>query len=60
MTIASTDAHTEVDPLIPQSQGVSDVACFDANFIPIGKAIPINNPIGKSMITATTILRNVE
>ena len=52
---ASTDAHTEVAPLMPQSQGVSAVDLLAAAFIPSGKGIPINSPSGKRIAVATTI-----
>lgn len=53
ITTASTEAQTEVAPFIPQSQGVMEGDLVDAIFIPRGNAIPINNPIGKSINTAT-------
>jgi hypothetical protein len=45
--------QTAVAPFIPQSQGVRNADFADAVFIPRGNAIPINNPIGKSINTAT-------
>ena len=49
MATANTEAHTEVAPLMPQSQGVSVVDLLEATFIPRGKAMPMNSPMGKSM-----------
>ncbi len=50
---ASTEAHTDVAPFTPQSQGINEANLADAIFMPRGNAIPIRMPIGKSVITAT-------
>jgi len=55
ITIAITEAQTDVAPFIPQSQGVKEEVLADANFIPRGKGIPIKNPNGKSIPTAKSM-----
>ena len=59
ITTANTDAHTEVAPLIPNSQGISAGDRPDASRMPSGKAIPMNNPSGKRTPTATAMRRPV-
>src|SRR5215831_20539046 len=52
---AITDAQTDVAPLIPHSQGVSALARWAPSFIPSGNGVPINNPRGNIIASATTI-----
>lgn len=40
---------------MPHSQGINEYVLADAIFIPNGNAIPINNPMGKSIPEATRI-----
>jgi len=57
--IASTEATTDIAPFIPQNHGVNTSDFDEANFIPIGKGIPMNNPNGNRIITAIKILSGV-
>ena len=50
---ASTDPQTDVAPLMPHSHGVRDANLVEAIFIPSGNPIPINRPIGKSIVIVT-------
>ncbi len=59
ITTASTDATTDIAPFIPQSHGVNASDFDAANFIPIGKGIPMNNPNGNRIVTAIKILSGV-
>ena len=59
IAIATTEPHTDVAPLIPHSHGVKEADLVDANFIPRGNAIPINNPRKESMPAATHIRNTV-
>ena len=52
MTTASTDAHTDVAPLTPQSHGAIDGERCRARRIPRGNAIPRQKPTGSRMPTA--------
>ena len=55
ITIASTEAHTDVAPLMPQSHGVRPGVRPDARRIPSGKAIPMRSPSGDSIaVTSRT------
>ncbi len=56
---ASTEAQTDVAPLIPQSKEVKVGDLIDAIFIPRGNAIPINSPSGKRIPTAARIRTGV-
>src|SRR2546430_856771 len=55
---ASTDAQTDVAPLMPHSQGVA-APFLAAAFMPSGNAIPMPRPIGKRSRIATTIRSGV-
>ena len=59
MTTARTEAQTDVAPLIPQSHGVKGAGFIEAIFMPIGNAIPMNPPIGKSITAAIKMRRGV-
>jgi hypothetical protein len=59
MTTASTDAHTDMAPLIPHRNAVGAFGRNDAIFIPIGKGIPIRKPMGTSMAVAAAMRTGV-
>jgi hypothetical protein len=49
ITTARTEPNTDIEPLMPHSHGVSAGERLEANPMPIGKAIPMKNPIGKKI-----------
>ena len=59
MTMARTEAQTEAAPFNPQNQGIRSPDCLKANFIPIGNAIPMNNPMGNNIRVETVIRMGV-
>ena len=59
MATANTEAHTDVAPLMPHSQGVNAADLPDAAFMPMGKAMPMKKPKGKRTATAMRIRSGV-
>jgi hypothetical protein len=59
MTTTRTDAHTDAAPFTPQSQGAIDGTSRRARRIPIGNAMPMKNPIGSRIATATAMRSGV-
>lgn len=57
---ARIDAHTEVAPFTPQSHGVIAGSFSEASFIPRGKAVPKQKPMGTRIMAATRIRTVVE
>jgi hypothetical protein len=55
MITATTEAQTDVAPLIPHNQGVKEGDLAAAALMPSGKAVPINTPIGKRIPVATAM-----
>lgn len=52
IAIASTEAQTDVAPLIPQKNGVGASGIAETVFMPIGNAMPIARPIGAKIAAA--------
>ena len=55
MATASTDAVTEVAPLMPQKNAVGASGRIAATFMPSGNGMPISRPIGARSRTAVAM-----
>jgi hypothetical protein len=57
---ARIGANTEKLPLIAQAHGIKDAFFSPRNISPLGKGIPIKNPIGIKAIYVRRILTGIE